>query len=242
MSKLKIGDLIKVSKDSYEPVYSFGHKNPEATAEFLQITTTAYQDEAPLTISHEHMVVMVQDDVRHVVPASLLQVGDKMLHTTHGLVSVTKIIRVPAKGVYAPFTPSGYLVVNGLVVSNYIALQASEYLLVGGIRMPWSHQWLAHAFNSLHRSFYFSLGVQGETYSKSGVSIWVELPHVMARWFLGLDSFFAWILLLLMWVIVLGTVFALERLLIAPGGMFMAIMVALAYRIRSRKKGKIHLS
>jgi hypothetical protein len=71
--------------------------------------------------------------------------------------------------------------VNDLVASNYIAYQGSEYLTIGGIETPFSYQWLAHTFNSAHR-LAVMMGFKCESYTDTGVSHWVDVPHKVGSW------------------------------------------------------------
>lgn len=178
MADLALGDNVQVGNNKFEPIYSFGHKDSTSSAEFLRITTEG--SSAPLEISPDHMVAI--EGGRH-VPASLVKTGDMLLTVSDGVAAVTNVKNVVRKGVFAPFTASGSIVVNGIVASNYIAYQGSEYLKVGEIETPLSYQWVAHTFNSVHRLAVMA-GFTGETYSEGeeGISHWVAMPHKMFSW------------------------------------------------------------
>ena len=178
MSDLAIGDYVKVVDNKYEPVYSFGHKNDESSAEFLQIVTKG--NRRPLELSKDHMVVI--EGGRH-VPASLVKRGDNLVTADGDLVVVKTIRTVMRKGIYAPFTASGSIIVNDIAASNYVAFQGSEYLQIAGVDTPFSFHWLAHIFNSVHRVAVM-IGFSGESYTETGVSQWVALPHKCGIWLL----------------------------------------------------------
>eukprot|EP00547_Thalassionema_nitzschioides_P010379 CAMPEP_0194227292 /NCGR_PEP_ID=MMETSP0156-20130528/42783_1 /TAXON_ID=33649 /ORGANISM="Thalassionema nitzschioides, Strain L26-B" /LENGTH=1232 /DNA_ID=CAMNT_0038959771 /DNA_START=56 /DNA_END=3754 /DNA_ORIENTATION=- len=179
MEDLVLGDAVQVSTDKYEPIYSFGHKSVKSSAIFLQIATEGSRP--PLEISPDHMVGI---EGGNYIPASLVKKGDRLLTASENqLAVVTSIKPVVRNGVFAPFTVSGTLVVNGIVASNYIAYQGSEYLKIGKIETPLSYQWVAHTFNSVHR-LAVSLEIGGETYTAEGVSQWVDVPHQMMTWVL----------------------------------------------------------
>jgi hypothetical protein len=57
LKELKLGDMVHVEKEVYEPVYSFGHHAPNTRAEFLQVKT----DKTILELSSDHMVVLELD-------------------------------------------------------------------------------------------------------------------------------------------------------------------------------------
>jgi hypothetical protein len=176
MADLAIGDHVKVADNKYELVYSFGHKKDEVLAEYLQITTEGGR--SPLKISSNHMVMVDSD---RAIPASILKKGDMVVTASGEVASVKSIETVLGKGAFAPFTESGKIVVNDLVASNYISYQDSEYLKIGCFETPIRYQWLAHAFNAAHR-LAFKIGFQGESYTGSGLSRWVDVPHQIGEW------------------------------------------------------------
>jgi len=181
MADLALGDVVMVSNKKYEPIYSFGHKDPDTLVAYLQIVTDHGQS---LVISEGHMVVV---DGGRKVPASVIKEGDMLLTTADELVAVKSIRSVVRKGAFAPFTDSGTIVVNDIIASNYIAYQRSEYLNIGGINTPLSFQWIAHTFNSMHRLLVMG-GFTHETYTAEGVSHWVDIPHKLFSWLLEQNS------------------------------------------------------
>lgn len=174
MRNLAIGDVVKVADGKYEPIYSFGHKNNKSSAEFLQITTNTNR---PLEISKDHMILL---EGGRFVPASMVRKGDMLVNGLGELVLVQTMRKIIRKGVYAPFTQSGTLVVDNIVASNYIAYQDSEYLTIAGFYY-FSYHWLAHTFQSVHR-LAVVMGFVDETYTDAGVSHWVHLPHEFGLW------------------------------------------------------------
>eukprot|EP00547_Thalassionema_nitzschioides_P011086 CAMPEP_0194260622 /NCGR_PEP_ID=MMETSP0158-20130606/45602_1 /TAXON_ID=33649 /ORGANISM="Thalassionema nitzschioides, Strain L26-B" /LENGTH=886 /DNA_ID=CAMNT_0039000717 /DNA_START=39 /DNA_END=2698 /DNA_ORIENTATION=- len=168
LSDLSLGDMVQVAADGrFEAVYSFGHKAPDMSAAFLQISTGSSR--TPLEISADHMVLLGSG---RQVPASMIKKGDYLVSpTSPENVVVTSVKTVQRKGVFAPFTPSGTIVVNDIVASNYIAYQGSEHLKVGSIQTPFTYQWVAHTFNSIHRlAVQLFGGKHKETYTEQGVS------------------------------------------------------------------------
>jgi hypothetical protein len=170
MKDLQLGDKILTSSNSFEPVYSFGHRHEFLEATYLKILPSK------LEVSRDHMVFV---DGGRAIPASLLQVGDKLLNGD----LITAIQQIVGTGVYAPFTPSGTLLVNGVPVSSYVAFQGSEHLMLGKTLL-FSYQWLAHTFQVPHRLWCHQLArCSRETYTEAGVSTWVDLPlHLTRLW------------------------------------------------------------
>ena len=216
MIDLAIGDAVKVAHNKYEPVYSFGHRNDEASAEFLQIVTEG--NRKPLEISKDHMVNI---EGGRSVPASMVNMGDMLVTASGDLVAVSVIRNVVRKGIYAPFTESGSIIVNGIAASNYVAYQDSEYLKLAGFETPFTYQWLAHTFNSVHR-LAGMMGFGGETYSETGLSQWVALPHKFASWLLGQNAAVALAILVPSFVL-FGFVSLVEALVKSP--IFLATLV-----------------
>jgi hypothetical protein len=174
MKELKIGDLVLTSASTYEAVYSFGHYHPKLEANFLKITTSSPFSK-PLEISEQHMLFVNG----RAIPASLVRIGDLLSLATPKTSSTVRVERkigtVVRQGVYAPFTPSGTLVVNKILASTFVAFQVSDVVMLGGgrIRTPLTFQWLAHTFESLHRTICSVAPrvCQRERYSSNGVSL-----------------------------------------------------------------------
>lgn len=177
MKDLRIGDKVEVQDGKFESVYSFGHYDPSFKGHFLRITVSATSS---ITISDQHMVFV---ESKHFVPASLVRVGDQLLDSSGVAMAVLRIEQVKSRGAFAPFTPSGKLVVGGILASSYIALEESAYLTNFG-RTNISFQWLAHMSEFPHRMVchYFSV-CQIEEYTSEGISHWV---HSSLRWSLWL--------------------------------------------------------
>lgn len=177
MKHVKIGDVVKSSDDGscYSKVYSFGHYQPEAMGEYLQlyyVTPKEATTKHSLQISRDHMVFV---DNRRSVPASSLKVGDEILLETGRPARIVKIATVQSRGAYAPFTESGSIVVNGVVASNYIAMLDDDHVLLPFPCM--SHHWLAHASQAPHRLYCRLFACQNETYTANGISTWVDAPY-----------------------------------------------------------------
>jgi hypothetical protein len=153
---------------------------------YLQLVTAS----TSLEITEDHMVFV---EGNHAIPASSISVGDKLiLATTDGDVAtvveaVEEIHKVVRKGAFAPFTPSGTIVVNNVKASSFITLQKdSDILMVAGVSTGLTFQWLAHTFEFPHRIWCYHLGsCSDEVYTANGISTWVALPHAMSRWFVG---------------------------------------------------------
>jgi hypothetical protein len=176
---VQIGDMVMVGSGLYEAIYSFGHRSPNSVNMLLEIVTSAL---SPLQVSKDHMIFRYP---HLAVPASMLREGDTIIDGNERSVLITSIKTVVAdSGVFAPFTPCGKILVNGLLASSFIAFGDTAFLtLVGGIQF--SYQWIAHSFEFPHRiSCHHMAFCPNEIYTDSGISTWVAAPYAVAKWLL----------------------------------------------------------
>lgn len=172
MDQVQLGDEVLTASGKFEAVYSFGHFHDSMQATYVQFLPSM------LELSADHMVFLMDETTP--VPASMVRVGDSLAPGGETVTSINSIVR---NGVYAPFTPSGTLIVNGIAASSYIALQEdSATLKIAGISTGLSFQWLAHTFQFPQRIWCHTISCTGETYGPTGVSTWVQWPHETARW------------------------------------------------------------
>lgn len=194
MSDLTLGDMVQVAGYKYEPIYSFGHYKAETWATFLQIHVKEddnWMIDGPLELTSAHLVLT---DMNGFVPASSIKVGDSIMMASFGSTSssltaaivVNSINKVTRKGVFAPFTKSGTIVVNGIIASSFVAFQNSATLKIGTFDTGVPYQYMAHAFEGPHR-FYctYVLSCANETYDAEGISTWVAGPREFYLWFLA---------------------------------------------------------
>jgi hypothetical protein len=154
----------------YLTVYSFGHRQTSNSVEYLVL----YPSLIELTSDH-----MLYVEGKGAVPASMVQVGDSLF----GGVTVSKIRTIHRRGMYAPFTVSGGLVVNGVLASSY--KDNSHVLMIGSVSTGVPFQWLAHTAQLSHRIWCYHLGsCATERYTLAGVSVWVDFPLGVSIWIL----------------------------------------------------------
>jgi len=184
MDQLKVGDSVLTSS-GFSKVYTFGHLDVNRETDFLQIQTDISSNSEPLEITPEHLVYVVADDgiTSRLLPAGQVRPGD-LLQTAQGTTEVTHVQRVHRRGIYAPFTLTGDIAVNGVIASNYIALPPAFQKLGS-----FEHQhWLQHAAYVPYR-LYCSTSIghcggehQDEVtgYSK-GTTMWLPLLHWLEK-------------------------------------------------------------
>ena len=227
MRDLQLGDRVLVGR-TYEPVYSFGHRLGSTVAEYLSILPFK------LEVSKDHMVFV---EGGAAVPASTLKVGDRLENGER----ITAIRRVDRAGAYAPFTPSGSIVVNGVRASSFIAFQDSSHLKVGSFVSPLSYQWLAHTFEAPHRIWCVHLGASSclkERYTDAGMSVWVKVPLDVATWLL--DQHALIVAVVLVPLVGLSVLFVAAEAVVAgslsAGAVLSLVLIAVLVIWRQRKR------
>jgi len=205
LDQLNVGDKVKVGNDSFDYVYSFGHKTHSGKFSYLQIKTT--EKPHPLEISKNHMVFVVdiKTGKKHAVPASYVKVGDWLYTDVMTPAKVENIITVFREGAYAPFTMSGTIVVNGVLSSSYVSLQGTDTFLIGSVKTPLNMHVLSHFFTSPYRLL-SRIGLSmKERYNEDGMSTWIDLPYNFSKYLLTQNH-----------VIIMGAFFLLSTIAILP--------------------------
>jgi len=224
LEELRIGDQIQVGDGEYEPVYSFGHRDTQISANYLSLTGKGM--EKPLEISSDHLIFV--DNVS--IPASLIRVGDKVDLVNGEKSEILKVKKIRRHdGAFAPFTPSGKFIANNVIVSSYVSLQKdSAVLKVFDTPTPFTMQWLAHTFKAPHRmicNLDFSI-CREESYV-NGVSVWVAKSLQISKWVLNQS---AWIQIpfTAAFIALISLFWVLE---ILCNNCFLAITILLGYKM-----------
>jgi len=228
MKNLSIGDRILAKNGIYEPIYSFGHFDTSANkADFLQIRTASTLLAGALEITPNHLIFKEGNEV---IAASSLKVGDKVMMgsgVTEDIVSIQKTTRT---GIFAPFTPSGTIVTNGIQSSCFATIQERRskiFLSAGGMDLPLTYHQLGLVFEAPHR-LYCKFAKCSDTYNAKGMSQWVEMPLQGLEWILeqnifasGLVFFLAFMLLIIVnfleFIVIKINLVALVVALMIPG-------------------------
>ena len=178
-------------KARYEKVYAFGHyKENAAPTDFFVIHTFPHnRKKKPLEITGQHMVYLhgKQNPVR----ADSLKVGDVLRGDYYTGFTVTKIAKVKRTENYAPLTPHGTILVDGIVASSYISLQkdAREHIELGesGFEVRISQRVMVHMFLSPFRSYCLGLSSElCESYNADGLPPYVAFGLRIADWAIAL--------------------------------------------------------
>lgn len=112
MSKVQIGDMVRVEGNKFSPVFMFTHRLSNVEHEFVRFTTKS-GNVVTLTAGH---YIKVNGVMR---PASSVKVGE-MLTLADGKASeVEMVTNVKSVGLFNPQTVEGSIIVNDLVASTY---------------------------------------------------------------------------------------------------------------------------
>ena len=184
MDELKIGDAVLTSDGTFSKVYSFGHKAPADKTQYLQIWTKSMDKNQPLEVTADHILYVFSDKTKKttLLRAGNVQIGDSLV-TEQGLpVQVTSVRTVEQSGVYAPYTVTGDIVVNGVAASIYVALP----LVFQEANFSFQQQhWVQHMALAPHRIYCSaSGGCHDETYDETtGLSKAVMMWLPLLDWF-----------------------------------------------------------
>ena len=227
LENLKIGDMVHVGSGKYEPIYSFGHYAPKGWSDdFVRLTT----ESGTLFLSSDHMVY-----ASHAFKAAAtVEPGDNLLWNDEPVTVQDVSNGHKERGMLAPFTPSGKIVVDGFLASAFIHVPDTPTL------HSWmSPQWLAHSFEFPHRIACHYMGsCPNETYTAHGVSTWVARPLEIGMWVLRQDSFVLRGTLMAVFVTVCAMFTVTEAVFFQYPALGMAVVMAVyAYKNYRRNQG-----
>ena len=126
---LQIGDEILVKHGLYEPIIDFLHALPKHEGARLIHAVHAM---GRLSASAEHVVFVIDRNSQRSVSKAMedVLVGDMLIDSRGQHHEVTDVVEgiSGSEGLFAPLTPSGAMIVDGMLMSNYAG--------VGGRRIP----------------------------------------------------------------------------------------------------------
>jgi len=133
MKYLQPGDQVEcfnaqLGTTCWSAVMSFLHREPEKMAPYVVVQYYhASHGYGTITASHDHMLYLVEQG--EMAAAGSLTPGQHLVVSKGGqlvTVEVTSLSDTVAKGVYAPLTSVGTIVVDGVVASCYTAVGHSQ--------------------------------------------------------------------------------------------------------------------
>ena len=178
ISQLRIGEFILTGDGSFQNVYAFGHKDRTSKIEYLQIRTEGMaKNRRPLEISADHLIGKYNEITKttQFVPAEDLKVGNLLIDEQGTPIKVKSIDAAKSQGLYTPLTPSGTVVVNGVVASSYAVPPSFVKTGVSGQML----HLIQHGALAPYRAFCaLTGGCENETYDKStGYSPYIMFWH-----------------------------------------------------------------
>ena len=233
----------------YERVYAFGHYKEKAKPiEFLQIHTFPFERrKRPLEITGQHMIYL--HNKQNPVRADTLKVGDILRGDHYTGLAVTKITKVKRREQYAPLTPHGTILVDGIMASSYISLQqdAREHIELGenGFTVAISQRVMVHMFLSPLRMYCLGWSrAPCESYNEDGLPPFVAFGLALADWG-NRQNVFVQLVALLVFFLVLLPIYLIEDLAGPEYGPVMLVIafatLVLYYRSNYRVRIKIRL-
>lgn len=140
MGNLNLEDKV-LTPSGYEQVYGWAHINRSKRTDFIKISTKS----ASVEVTPKHFLFLKNAKVP--ITASKVKIGFAL---DSGIVERIKF--VTRGGLYAPLTPSGKLIVDGVTASSYVALDGEEsYLRIGSWKSPLLYHDLEHMFMAPYR-------------------------------------------------------------------------------------------
>jgi len=113
ISELRVGETILDAHGKPTKVIGWLHKNENEEARYIQVQFTNMSSK--LTISGDHLVFSTNG----VIKSKQIVRGNKLLTRQEGFATVHSVKSLISKGVYAPLTESGTLLVDGISCSCY---------------------------------------------------------------------------------------------------------------------------
>lgn len=170
-SELQIGDMVMTNQNNtFEPVIAFIHANQQAQFNYLAIDvfSTLSNTSSTLLVSPNHLIF--DYDIDEARFAGKFHVGDRVQFIHNNKIIPGEIMNIRLKqeqGYYAPLTPSGTIVVDGVVASNYASV---------------SNHALAHKMMGLYRWW---IKIMGTTTTSEDIP-WIlhamSYIELLARW------------------------------------------------------------
>lgn len=231
----------------YERVYAFGHYKEKAKPiEFLRIHTFPFdRRKRPLEITGQHMVYL--HNKQNPVRADSLKVGDILRGDHYTGLTVTMLSKVERREQYAPLTPHGTILVDGIMASSYISLQqdAREHIELGesGFTVAISQRVMVHMFLSPLRMYCLGWTKEPcESYNEEGLPPFVAFGLNLADWG-NRQNVFVQLVGLFVFFLILLPIYLIEDLAgpeLGPVMLFITVVTIILYK-RSNYRVRIKI-
>ncbi|KAH9640477.1 hypothetical protein HF086_018143 [Spodoptera exigua] len=146
ISTIQIGDKVLSASDDGKMVYSevltFIDRDPNATRQFIEVTA---ENGVTITTTTSHLLLLAAADGWRESFASSVQIGDVLL--TRGPADVMRPSRVvktrmlSKRGVYAPLTRTGTIIVDDALASCYAMVRSHSLAHAAMAPLRWMARW-----------------------------------------------------------------------------------------------------
>lgn len=239
MSDLQVGDIVLTSGNGYEPVYAFGHRQEAVKTTFVKFWVESGKW---IEMTGAHLIHV--KDKAHPVRADSVRVGQNLVGKEGQSLPVTKIKEIQKKGIYAPLTASGSLLVNNVLASSYVSMQegADEYVQLGSTKLMLSqaagtHLWMTPLRMLCTRSPDHSLC---SALDEDGMSPWVAIGFQYHAW-AETQSWFLQAIMLLATIAALAVLVAAETMANLPASSALVVASSLALLAAARRMKGLHV-
>ncbi|CAF3828469.1 unnamed protein product [Rotaria sordida] len=126
LSHIEIGDLVLVNEyHTYEPIISFIHAKQDGLFDFLamKIQSTVSNQSSLMYVSSNHLIFDYNTNKAKF--AGEYRIGDQVQYIDKNKIVAGTIVDIQLtkqQGYYAPLTPSGKVVIDGVIASNYASV------------------------------------------------------------------------------------------------------------------------
>lgn len=115
ISQLRIGDSVRVGKNTFSDVFLFSHRtNAMSAPSYVELEME--HSNATLRMTAEHLLRVNGSEL---VAARMVKRGDRVQSAEYGWVNVADMRVVRDRGLFNPHTLDGNIVVDGFIVSTY---------------------------------------------------------------------------------------------------------------------------
>ncbi|CAG4993469.1 unnamed protein product [Parnassius apollo] len=143
---LKKGDKVLAADDNGKMIYSevltFMDRDPNATRQFIEITA---ENGVSITTTPSHLLLLAAADGWREKFAANIEMGDVLLTTGTGSVmrpsKVVSKLFVRKRGVYAPLTKSGTIIVDDALASCYALVRSHSLAHAAMAPLRWAASW-----------------------------------------------------------------------------------------------------
>lgn len=112
IARLRVGDEVLASPGVYSRVYAFSHRAPDARATFVRIRARSGEK---ISLTPGHLLYANGK----LVPSVQVQTGDMLTLASGRQVTVVSVDAHLAKGLFAPHTLHGDIVIDGIAASSF---------------------------------------------------------------------------------------------------------------------------